>query len=179
MEKVEEHARKVALEEAEGKKFAAEVEAIKAKIESEAAGQKQQLAELETAIVAAENVIPEAERERFRRTVKQHGADAMAPIEYDRKSSVGACSGCFVLGHDPGAQRAHQRLAHQLLQDLRPDALPRRGRPRLLQVREGPTMPVRHDPGETARAPGALTMTDEKRHVPLLPNEYAYLIAKT
>ena len=35
-------------------------------------------------------------RERYRRTVKQHGADAMAAVEYDRKVQLGSCSGCFV-----------------------------------------------------------------------------------
>ena len=47
------------------------------------------------ALVEAESVIPEDLRERYRRTVKQHGADAMAAVDYDRKSQLGACSGCF------------------------------------------------------------------------------------
>ena len=96
MVKVDEQAAKVAADEAEAKKFAAEVEAIKAKVESEADGQKRQLGEIETAVVEAEAIIPEAERDRYRRTVKQHGADAMAPVEYDRKAQVAACTGCFV-----------------------------------------------------------------------------------
>ena len=40
-----------------------------------------------TALVAAESVIPEDLRDRYRRTVKQHGADAMAAVDYDRKSA--------------------------------------------------------------------------------------------
>ena len=69
---------------------------MKGLIESQAAGQRAQLDELETALVEAESVIPEDVRERYRRTVKQHGADAMAAVDYDRKSQLGACSGCFV-----------------------------------------------------------------------------------
>ena len=55
-----------------------------------------QLAESETAIVEAEAIIPEDVRERDRRTVKQHGAEAMVPAEYDRKAELASCSGCFV-----------------------------------------------------------------------------------
>ncbi len=96
IDKVEDFTRKLAAEETEFKAFSAEVGALKQTVESQAAGQKAQLAEIETAIVDAEAIIPEDERERYRRTVKQHGAEAMATIEYDRKSNVGSCSGCFV-----------------------------------------------------------------------------------
>ena len=96
MDKVEERARAVAAEEAEVKAFAAEVAALKEQVESQAASQRAQLAELETAIVDAEAIIPEDERDRYRRTVKQHGADAMAPVEYDRKAQLASCTGCFV-----------------------------------------------------------------------------------
>jgi len=96
MERIEEMARKVAAEEAELKTFAREVEALREQVESQAAGQRVQLAELETAIVEAEAIIPEDVRERYRRTVKQHGAEAMAPAEYDRKAELASCSGCFV-----------------------------------------------------------------------------------
>ena len=47
-------------------------------------------------VVDAEAVIPEDVRDRYRRTVKQHGADAMASLDYDRKSQIGTCSGCYV-----------------------------------------------------------------------------------
>ena len=96
MVKVDEQTKKVADEEAEFKKFAGEVAAMKTLIESQAEGQKTQLKELETAITEAEEVIPEDLRERFKRTVKQHGADAMAQVEFDLKSHAGSCSGCFV-----------------------------------------------------------------------------------
>jgi predicted nucleic acid-binding Zn-ribbon protein len=87
---VDEQEAALASEEAEAKAFAAEVEAFRAEIEAQAGSQRGQLAELETAIVEAEEVIPEDLRDRYRRTVKQHGADAMASVE------GGACSGCFV-----------------------------------------------------------------------------------
>ena len=96
MVKVDELAKALAAEEAEFKKFAAEVAAMKTLIESQAEGQKAQLLELEKAIIEAEEVIPEDFRERFKRTVKQHGADAMAQVEFDLKSHAGSCSGCFV-----------------------------------------------------------------------------------
>ena len=96
MEKLDEQARRVAAEEAEVKTFAGEVAAMKALVESQTAGQRQQLDELESALVDAESVIPEDARERYRRTVKQHGSDAMAAVDYDRKSQLGACSGCYV-----------------------------------------------------------------------------------
>ena len=47
------------------------------------------LAELEAAIVDAEAIIPEEQRDRYRRTVKQRGADALAEVDGS------ACSGCF------------------------------------------------------------------------------------
>jgi predicted nucleic acid-binding Zn-ribbon protein len=96
MERVDELARRVAAEEAEIKAFAAEFDALKQQVESQAAGQRAQLAEIDTAIVEAEAIIPEDVRERYRRTVKQHGADAMAPVEYDRKAQLASCTGCFV-----------------------------------------------------------------------------------
>lgn len=87
---VETQAADVARLESEAKAFAAEVEAMKAQIESQAGDQKSQLAALEAAIVAAEEVIPEDDRDRYKRTVKQKGADALAAIE------SGACSHCYV-----------------------------------------------------------------------------------
>lgn len=95
MVKLDEQVARLAAEEAEVKRFAEEVAAYQVTVDSQAAGQQAQLLELETAIVDAEGVIPEDSRDRFRRTVKQHGADAMAPVEYDRKSQLGACAGCY------------------------------------------------------------------------------------
>jgi predicted nucleic acid-binding Zn-ribbon protein len=82
--------------EAEVKKFAEEMTSLQNQIESQAAAQKAQLEELETAIVEAESIIPEELRERYRRTVKQHGADAMAAADVDSKTKIGSCTGCFV-----------------------------------------------------------------------------------
>lgn len=80
----------LAAQEAELKAFAADVDALKLQIESQAADQRSQLQELEAAIIGAEDVIPELLREQYRRVVKRHGADALAFIESD------ACSGCYV-----------------------------------------------------------------------------------
>jgi predicted nucleic acid-binding Zn-ribbon protein len=96
MERIDAQARAFTTEEAEVKAFAADVAALKAQVVSQAGGHRQQLAELETAIVDAEAIIPEDVRERYRRTVKQLGADAMAPVEYDRKAQIASCTGCFV-----------------------------------------------------------------------------------
>lgn len=96
MMKIDEQAAKLAAEEAELKKFTADLEALKAKIDEEYASQSRHLEELDAAITDAEHVIPEAERERYRRTVKQHGADAMAQVDYDKKAQIAACSGCYV-----------------------------------------------------------------------------------
>jgi uncharacterized protein len=96
MMKLDEQIAKLATEEADLKAFAAEVAAMKTTIDSQSSGQRAQLNELETAIVDAESVIPDDFRERYRRTVKQHGSEAMAHVEYDRKSQLGSCSGCFV-----------------------------------------------------------------------------------
>ncbi|MDX2038041.1 MAG: nucleic acid-binding protein [Isosphaeraceae bacterium] len=70
--------------------FAAEVQKLESDVASQSEGQKAQLAKLEAAIVEAEDIIPEDERERYRRTVKQRGADALAAVEGQ------ACTGCFV-----------------------------------------------------------------------------------
>jgi len=90
MVRIDEQAAALGVEEAEFKKFADEVTGLKSMLETQAGTQKVQLNELESAIIGAEAIIPEDERERYRRTVKQHGADAMAFVEN------GACSGCFV-----------------------------------------------------------------------------------
>jgi len=75
--------------EAEVRSFARDVAAIQTEIETQASTHKAQLQELETAIVEAEISIPEQERERYSRTVRQFGADALAACEN------GACLGCF------------------------------------------------------------------------------------
>ena len=60
---------------------AAEVTALQQQIESEASSHKAQLAELETAIVHAEDVIPEEYRVQYRRIVARYGPDALAECE--------------------------------------------------------------------------------------------------
>jgi predicted nucleic acid-binding Zn-ribbon protein len=90
MGQVESQAADVAKLEAEIKAFTAEVAALKVQIESQADQQKAQLDGLEAAIIEAEEVIPEDDRERYKRTVKQKGADALAAID------SGACSNCYV-----------------------------------------------------------------------------------
>ena len=80
-EAIETQAAALAKLEAEVKTFAQEVAALQQEIESQAAAHKAQLQELETAIVEAETSIPEEDRERYRRTVRQFGADALAACE--------------------------------------------------------------------------------------------------
>lgn len=75
--------------ETEVKTFAEEVARLQTEIESQAAAHQSQLSELEAAIADSETSIPEEDRERYRRTVRQFGADALAPCEN------GACLGCF------------------------------------------------------------------------------------
>jgi predicted nucleic acid-binding Zn-ribbon protein len=75
--------------EAEIKAFAQEVASMQKEIESQAGEHRAKLQELETAIVDAEAAIPDDERERYRRIVRQFGADALAACEN------GACLGCF------------------------------------------------------------------------------------
>jgi predicted nucleic acid-binding Zn-ribbon protein len=88
-EAVESQAAALASLEADVKKFAQEVASLQKDIESQAETHKTQLQEFEKAIIEAESSIPEDERERYRRTVRQFGADALAACE------GGACLGCF------------------------------------------------------------------------------------
>jgi predicted nucleic acid-binding Zn-ribbon protein len=75
--------------EAEVKRFAADVASLQQEINTQTAVHKTQLGELETAITEAELAIPQDYRERYRRIVRQYGADALAPCE------DAACHGCF------------------------------------------------------------------------------------
>lgn len=86
---VEARKAELAAAEAEVGKFAEEVAALKKTLDDQAVAQKAQLAELEAAIVSAEDHIPADQREQYRRTVRQLGADALAPVE------GGACLGCY------------------------------------------------------------------------------------
>jgi predicted nucleic acid-binding Zn-ribbon protein len=90
MVKVDEKTAVVHAAELEVKKFSEEVAALSRQIEEHADAQKAQLTELDKAIIDAESMIEEDERERYRRTVKQRGADALAAVDGS------ACSGCYV-----------------------------------------------------------------------------------
>jgi predicted nucleic acid-binding Zn-ribbon protein len=89
LEAIETKTAEVAKLEADVKRVAAETTALKAQIEEQAAAHKSQLQELEQAITAAETIIPENFRDRYRRIVARYGADALAACE------DGACLGCF------------------------------------------------------------------------------------
>lgn len=88
-EEIEVQAQALAKLEAEVKTFGKEVSALEAELRAQAVTQKAQLQELETAIAEAETSIPQDDRERYRRTVRQFGADALAACENR------ACLGCF------------------------------------------------------------------------------------
>jgi predicted nucleic acid-binding Zn-ribbon protein len=90
LEAIETRTTEVAKLEADVKRFAGDVAALQKQIEEQAVAQQDQLRELETAITAAENVIPEGEdRARYRRIVTRYGADALAACE------DAACHGCY------------------------------------------------------------------------------------
>ena len=88
--KIDEQSAALAVMEAEVKQLGDEVARLRADIEAQAEGAKAQLEELDAAILSAEDVVPPEERERYVRSVKQRGADALAPVE------DGSCIGCFV-----------------------------------------------------------------------------------
>ena len=88
-EQIETQTQALAKLEAEVKTFGQQVSALEADIQAQAVTQKNQLQELETAIAEAEISIPQDDRERYRRTVRQFGADALAVCENR------ACLGCF------------------------------------------------------------------------------------
>jgi len=89
LEALEGRAEAVGKLEADAKRFGDEVAALQKQIDSEAVSQKAQLDELETAIVQAENVIPEEYRVQYRRIVARYGPDALAVCD------EGSCLGCY------------------------------------------------------------------------------------
>ncbi|HZW30531.1 MAG TPA: C4-type zinc ribbon domain-containing protein [Isosphaeraceae bacterium] len=89
LEAIETQTAEVARREAEVKRVAGETAALRQQIEEQAVAHKSQLQELETAITAAETIIPETFRDRYRRIVARYGADALAACE------DGSCLGCF------------------------------------------------------------------------------------
>ncbi len=83
--------------EADAKAMADEVAKLKATLETQQGPQLSQLRELEAAMTAAEELIPEDQRDQYRRVVKQHGADALAAVQHaDDRRDIGSCGGCFV-----------------------------------------------------------------------------------
>lgn len=76
--------------EAEVKALDAEVTALARDFEAKVGQYQAQLAELEAAIVEAEAIIPIDQRDQYRRSIKQRGADAFAQVEN------GACTGCYL-----------------------------------------------------------------------------------
>jgi predicted nucleic acid-binding Zn-ribbon protein len=89
LEAIESKTAEVAQLEAAVKRVAAETTTIKQQIDEQTLTHKSQLQELEAAITAAETIIPENFRDRYRRIVGRYGADALAACE------DGACLGCF------------------------------------------------------------------------------------
>jgi predicted nucleic acid-binding Zn-ribbon protein len=63
--------------------------AIQKQLDEEVIAHKAQLEELELGIVAAEALIPDEYREKYRRIVGRYGADALAVCEN------ASCNGCF------------------------------------------------------------------------------------
>lgn len=90
MQGVETAAAELASLEAETAKFAEGVETLRVDVETKAEGQRTQLQELEAAIEESESVVPEEDRERYRRTVRGQGDDAFAAVD----SHTRACYGC-------------------------------------------------------------------------------------
>jgi predicted nucleic acid-binding Zn-ribbon protein len=90
MGEVEAREAELKAQEAEVAGLTAEVQALTREVEDKAESQKAQLAELERAIIEAENIIPADVRDQYRRVVKGRGAEGMAPVEH------GACSTCYV-----------------------------------------------------------------------------------
>lgn len=76
--------------EADAGTVSTEVDKLREEIEAKAEGYQTQLTELETGIADAEAIIPDDQRDQYRRVVKQRADDAMAAVESS------ACTGCFV-----------------------------------------------------------------------------------
>jgi uncharacterized protein len=89
LEEIETRTAALAKLEADAKRFGGEVAVLEQQIDNEAISQKAQLADLETAIVHAEHVIPEEHRVQYRRIVGRYGPDALAVCE------DGSCLGCY------------------------------------------------------------------------------------
>ncbi|RUL88827.1 zinc ribbon domain-containing protein [Tautonia sociabilis] len=91
MQGVETASAELAAQEADVARFASEVEALRSDIETKTDAQRAQLKELEAAIAESEAVVPEDDRERYRRTVRGKGDDAFAAVDPHTR----ACHGCY------------------------------------------------------------------------------------
>jgi predicted nucleic acid-binding Zn-ribbon protein len=78
--------------EAETAKSVADFEKLRADFESKADGYRSQLKELEASIIDSESIIPEDDRDRYRRSVRGRGDDAFAAVD----PANPACSGCYL-----------------------------------------------------------------------------------
>lgn len=90
MAKVEEHQKSLSDADADAGKLQVEVDNMARDIASKAAEGQAQVKTLMAAIVEAEGFIDADQREQYRRSVNQRGADAMGAVE------DGSCTGCFV-----------------------------------------------------------------------------------
>jgi predicted nucleic acid-binding Zn-ribbon protein len=100
MQKVETQDAALKVAEGDVSRLAADVDAMAREIAECAAAGEGQLAEIDSAIVQAEEIIPVDQREQYRRNVKGRADDAMAPVE------DGACHGCYVA------------VTHQMMNEL-------------------------------------------------------------
>ncbi len=91
MQEVEDQSSQIAAKEAEIAKHAAEIEKLRDEIETKAEGHRAQLSELEVSIRNSESVVPEDDRERYRRDILGRSDDAFAAVD----SASRACEGCF------------------------------------------------------------------------------------
>lgn len=90
LEVVEQQALEVARTGQEIKTLEQEVEALAAKLEAQRGPDEAQLLDLDQAVANSEVIIPEEQRDQYRRVVKQRTSDAMAAVE------SASCSACYV-----------------------------------------------------------------------------------
>lgn len=90
MAKAEDQTKLLADAEADAAKLQVEVDNMARDISSRAAEGQAQVKTLMAAIIEAEGFIDADQREQYRRSVNQRGAEALGPVE------DGACTGCFV-----------------------------------------------------------------------------------
>lgn len=97
LESVETQAAELARQEANVRALADEVARLRESLAAQEGPQRARLRELEEAIQAAEELIPEEQRDQYRRVVKQRGADALAAVQTEGKlRDIGSCTGCYV-----------------------------------------------------------------------------------